>query len=107
MNRHSAKTTPNPTSLGEEQARIWLPGKKPNQIAIKKEMASFGPYIGGCGPHADFIPQGACSDQNTPKENEAIRKGEKPSNIKKRKVKSESFAEFLANRESEQRGKNG
>jgi len=89
MNRNAAKTTPNPTRIDQ------------------MEMASFGPYIGGCGPHADFIPQGACSDQNTPKENKAIRKGEKPNNIKKRKMKSESFAEFLASRESGQRGKNG
>ena len=82
MNRNAAKTTPNPTRIDQ------------------MEMAS-------CGPHADFIPQGACSDQNTPKENKAIRKGEKPGNIKKRKMKSESFAEFLASRESGQRGKNG
>lgn len=106
MSLHASRKT----AIGKEHSLgtpiiDGIPGERPSRAATKKEMTSFGPYIGGCGPHANFIPQGACSDQNTPEENEAIRNGKKPgSGKKRRKIKSESFAEFVANRESEQRG---
>ena len=40
------------------------------------EMGAVGPYIGGCGPHKDFIVQGACSQLNTDKENSRYRRGD-------------------------------
>lgn len=36
----------------------------------------FGPYIGGCGPHKNFIVMGACSDQNTDAQNRRISAGD-------------------------------
>lgn len=52
---------------------------------VAREMAAVGPYIGGCGPHKDFIVQGACSQLNTDSENERIRRGDIRPRKKRRK----------------------
>jgi hypothetical protein len=69
---------------------------------IKSESFGFGPFIGKCRATADYIPVGACSDQNTEAKNKRIRKGEDPF-IKiykpKGKIKIESFKSFLEKKE--------
>lgn len=54
---------------------------------IKSESFGFGPFIGKCKPTADYIPVGACSDQNTEAKNKRIRKGEDPFKTHKSKGK--------------------
>lgn len=70
----------------------------------KFESFGFGPFIGKCKPTADYIPVGACSDQNTEAKNKRIRKGEDPfkkSYKTKNKIKIESFKSFLARKNTE------
>lgn len=43
-----------------------------------------GPYIGDCRPSDDYQVFGACSDQNTEKKNDLIRKGKEPPRSKKK-----------------------
>lgn len=69
---------------------------------IKSESFGFGPFIGKCRATADYIPVGACSDQNTEAKNKRIRKGEDPFTKiykPKGKIKIESFKSFLAKKE--------
>ena len=58
----------------------------------------FGPYIGPCKSTPNFIVQGACSDQRTPRELEKIKRGDMPGHAsgKKRRPKKESFSAFCA-----------
>ena len=69
---------------------------------MQNESFGFGPYIGSCNPTDTYIVAGACSDQNTPAENERIKKGygisRKKKNIK-RTIPSESFVNFCKKRE--------
>jgi len=44
----------------------------------KNESFGFGPFVGKCRQTDDYMPVGACSDQNTEKENRRIRDGKGP-----------------------------
>jgi len=49
-----------------------------------QENMGVGPYIGDCRPSDDYQVFGACSDQNTEKKNDLIRKGQEPPRSKKK-----------------------
>lgn len=65
---------------------------------MQNESLGFGPFIGSCNPTDNYTIVGACSDQNTPEENEKIKKG---IGIKRKKIKinrsipKESFSDFI------------
>ncbi len=64
---------------------------------MQNESFGFGPYIGDCRPTDNYIVVGACSDQNTDKENERIKKGDllkRKKKILKRSIPAESFVNF-------------
>lgn len=58
----------------------------------------FGPYIGPCKSTPNFMVQGACSDQRSPRELERIKRGDMPGHArsKGKRPKKESFSAFCA-----------
>lgn len=75
---------------------------------MQNESLGFGPFIGSCNPTDNYTIVGACSDQNTPAENEKIKKG---IGIKRKKIKinksipKESFSCFLARKKFQEQNK--
>jgi len=65
-----------------------------------QENMGAGPYIGNCRPSDDYQVFGACSDQNTEKKNDSIRKGQESPRPKKKL--SYKFKEFIEEQDGQQ-----